>query len=181
MHVNYGFDDLLWVLWKYDMARDKYANLAPFSFKDLYCFNCICFEDEMLMGTSKGYLYLYDFYTNSYSKIAVFDSTKIGTFNDIIKYILLSGRTNAYRIESKGDIYESGFKNPYIWYKVRRSEFPEWFFGSSWTYYNNFIFIRESSLSEFDNIKAESIYFEFNLEDKTLKRKKVAKRKCQIF
>ncbi|CAG9333602.1 unnamed protein product [Blepharisma stoltei] len=64
----------------------------------------------MLMGTSEDGLCLYDFYTNSYSKIAVFDNIK--------RHFLISGKTNAYIMASQSDIYESGFKNPHIWSRI---------------------------------------------------------------
>ncbi|CAG9335646.1 unnamed protein product [Blepharisma stoltei] len=167
-------NDTIYTLLKYDLSRNSLKKLARLKLGS-YSLNLLSFEDNILIGSNDRNAYIYDLYSNSYSEIPL-----IAFYGH---KVFISSKGRAYYLEFEGFIYESGFKNPYIWNKVKDFS-PKYKINNiidvTWVYYNGLIFLR-NCIKTMKGYEPEEFYLEFNLDCKDIQRIDISKKKCNLF
>ncbi|CAG9321868.1 unnamed protein product [Blepharisma stoltei] len=105
---------------RYDLNKNKWKIISNLPVSSAFC-SCIEFMRFILIGgfSLSSYVFVYDIFGNSYSMfLSGVDRTKI----------LCKHNGYAYLINPGGNIYESDYKNPFVWKTVNKWEWDREFF-----------------------------------------------------
>ncbi|CAG9321698.1 unnamed protein product [Blepharisma stoltei] len=139
---------------KFIIKENRWVKLPPFPDIPDYSWCCEFFSMILVSSLGNSIVYLYDIYSNSYSDLPL-------NLSDSSAKLIFKHKEKAYLIETKGNLYESGWKDPYEWKISCKADSP---FRNEMVY-----FVSNTLYNDSWYFSHDKLVYQFKLKNKRLK------------